>query len=1589
MKRNFLLLLLLTLLPVAGWADLVFKAGSDATAASQAIDPTKEVVLTTADPMVAVTAWTTQRLRYYTLTATERNVTLIGTYYTNDRVAHYVPNSNDQNAQGALLASATNYSWILLYSATGEDNDWADVTSTIQKSGANIYITTPGYYKISVTYVAGTSGNGSTWNNGSLYTLDDPTTIESDPIHVVKAPEAITSDIELEITPVDGKKFYYQTPEEAFIPDATWFTTNKDYVNADRDLKTAIANMLKVNEAKMLSTASVGVQDYSLVLKDEYDSEQGLNIIPIPGTEYNYIIMPAHYGKINIIQGTNTLVEIDREYLFEAVDGLAYNGKNQKLVKGDEEKPWAVYSGEDNKGVEFFVISDEDYHALLDTPDDPETTDVDESAPTEIDPEDWNPDNAGVEGFTPVWNTTIPEKKDAGTYYVYAKAIDGGSNYKSDKFVLYVDAVEIDKADPNPFFGNIDAIATNYKKTTSDKGGNWRHLWKEIQPNGKDYKVQLTHVDGDEIVVDLSEDVNGLKDKENKENKPKVTYYVQSNGEKTTVDGKDVYTFSPNEAITPITATTAIPVGYSRIIAQFEGSDNWNAVPAAESEVYTVFEVKYPAVSVQTLVKGKAAATYAYGVDVFAPDYKDYSVANPVWTPSDYPGTYTKANPITYKYYKKVFDSEDGYVEAQKDEDGFYPVGTYYVFAERDENVPGSTDFTAKDLDEEVGVTIKAAVVTIAQGDIFAEIEDQTLVYGETLPLYVKYFDGALDPGSDAVEEFNNTFRGTGFVATMIEDAYGNAPEAPIVVDLEGEEHWTGLWNSVRVVNTTILDAGKWSVTAKLYKDGDPVKILLNKDAVWTIKPKKINNEDFNNPRVSGFNRFSLTMKYAAKQLVPGKDELSNKFFYKDNALVYGKDFEVDNPGENINVADGGTFTVKGIGNFTGEKELSFNISKATIWVFAELPKDDNGDETDYTWKVGTPEGEFYYKVDWEGKKQVTVYEDGVAKQIPTGIKYQLHAFENDRPLVNPEIVNADGFKALRARRCVGIKVGYNDPGVETYSIDDEEAANYNFVFDQVPLIIEKGSIVLKLADQSKVYAGTTKPELDEELTDVFELANGDELNPILAVNWAEVIDYNKAATTLTDNRKAEKVYSHTNANGDKVYVDRWPAGEYTITAEVNEAEAFKATNYDVTIEGKNAEGKYTANLVIERKPVTVTAITKTVNYAQTLNEEFFTDNEAVDYANVVVNPRLFPVDNLDNSLSDVVSSISIAKPVKAGVGEDAEGNVITVTVNDKCKNYEPTGVNGVLYVTPSVSLDLTSALDEYWTDQYGDYTDGKVAPGFPYGKDLPAGAKPVVKVAGDKAIIEGNDGVPFKYVTLKLKPNTLINGELIQPAYSEWKAGEWHAMVLPFAATVGDIASQFGYAIINVVDQEATEAAGPNDVHFKLQEITETIPANTPFCIKSQFDFDYNSTLYFGEHDKALGATYPIIIEYAERPYVTADDVRGYIFEGIYDQKVVDNTTPYILFLGPNSRWKKITSADYKYIMQPYTGFVNLGEVNATRELNFFFEEEDGSTTAIKAVDFMNGNQNNGDLYNVQGMKVQGAAQKGIYIQNGKKFVK
>ena len=179
-------------------------------------------------------------------------------------------------------------------------------------------------------------------------------------------------------------------------------------------------------------------------------------------------------------------------------------------------------------------------------------------------------------------------------------------------------------------------------------------------------------------------------------------------------------------------------------------------------------------------------------------------------------------------------------------------------------------------------------------------------------------------------------------------------------------------------------------------------------------------------------------------------------------------------------------------------------------------------------------------------------------------------------------------------------------------------------------------------------------------------------------------------------------------------------------------------------------------------------------------------------------------------------------------------------------------------------------------------------------------------------------------------------------------------------------------------------------DVRFKLLNIIETIPANTPFCIKTSDPFDYENDEIELERSGDSYFTVDLDEKKVNNDWTVVGEEagHGFKFEGIYDVLPITNKTPNLYFLGNSNKWAYVGKAGTTYTMQPYTGYVNLGEGSEAREVTFTFEEEDGSTTAIKAVDFFNGNGSNADIYTVDGMKVNAPVQKGVYIKNGKKVL-
>ena len=198
-----------------------------------------------------------------------------------------------------------------------------------------------------------------------------------------------------------------------------------------------------------------------------------------------------------------------------------------------------------------------------------------------------------------------------------------------------------------------------------------------------------------------------------------------------------------------------------------------------------------------------------------------------------------------------------------------------------------------------------------------------------------------------------------------------------------------------------------------------------------------------------------------------------------------------------------------------------------------------------------------------------------------------------------------------------------------------------------------------------------------------------------------------------------------------------------------------------------------------------------------------------------------------------------------------------------------------------------------------------------------------------------------------------------------------WFAMVLPFETSVTELSQQYGYAVVNILNEANDDAS---KVKFKLH--MQTIPANTPFLIKIATAKE--TTMNFG----------PKAIVYAADP--ESHDAAGNEFHGVFKST-------------------ELVASDYLWTMVPAQNkFVKLNNAGTTlTPINAYLKTKNNldafapvitvedfdfasGTTSIKTLNAETMNAFSADgWYNLNGTKLQSVpTQKGVYIQNGKKVI-
>ena len=383
--------------------------------------------------------------------------------------------------------------------------------------------------------------------------------------------------------------------------------------------------------------------------------------------------------------------------------------------------------------------------------------------------------------------------------------------------------------------------------------------------------------------------------------------------------------------------------------------------------------------------------------------------------------------------------------------------------------------------------------------------------------------------------------------------------------------------------------------------------------------------------------------------------------------------------------------------------------------------------------------------------------------------------------------------------------------------------------------------------------------------------------------------------------------------------------------------------------ENVEEEGQY----VITPAELTITALDQTIQYKKEtvlldITEEsvFFGNAKPTDKKyNVWVKGRQFTGES-----NDIISQLgeSLAYDAEEGVdlaqkvGTHEEGIVFALTeeeINESKKgwlaNYNITLDFGTLTVT---------GVDEITLDR--DAVDNEE---------------------------EGTESV----ATTLAAYNGAENMTVILGGNRDLKADYWYTLVLPFETSVREISNAFGYAVVNVPNENNTDAGV---VSFKLKVDAEKIPANTLILIKTDEAINLQDQIGKEAAVKFGGKT----IDYNPEYYTS--DAAGNEYHGVYENTELQEDGYWYLSGGKFYN----AGAYYRAYKVPVSisalgGYVYAVAGAAARIL---VEEPDGSTTSINTITGETTNSAD-SWYSVGGMKLNAQpTQKGVYINNGKKVV-
>jgi len=764
---------------------------------------------------------------------------------------------------------------------------------------------------------------------------------------------------------------------------------------------------------------------------------------------------------------------------------------------------------------------------------------------------------------------------------------------------------------------------------------------------------------------------------------------------------------------------------------------------------------------------------------------------------------------------------------------------------------------------------------------------------------------------------------------------------------------------------------------------------------------------DFNEPVLTnatnaGEGTISLTVKeegnftYAGpveKNFTINKRDISNISIASiSSAYVYNgkaiqpkpalKDFGVSLPNDdftrtwenNINAGEA-TMIVTGDRNYTGTIEVKFNIAKRDLGSKVEIA--DIAPLT-YDGAAKTPELE----VSFNNGEVVTLTKD---------VDYTV-SYENN-----------------------------TTAGTATATITAVEGEGKNYTGTATKdFTINPVTVYIKPVAQSKFY-GQADPNFAQATTAMYELVDGDGNAVENAVLNGTVALGRKAGETVGDYAIYVKSYTRNSEVADNYKPDNtWYAndielGSHTATFTINAQEAklilkFKEGTPATKVYGETTYA-YSVNDLEVVSGLAGSDTWETLKDLATFNATLASENVHVDggnkvtatitltnYPNIEVQPLAFTVTkrkfgvkpsaqtkDYGKAISKAITYWAKATASEYAPGENKEDVLVELYTDNDVTTFAPGSVNeGV--IKARIAEESNYELDEE-NSVWGTLTIN------------PATELALNSDDADYDKINAFDGQTVD-VTIDF---TARNGrELPAGKAREWKANTWNTLVLPFDITVAELSQALGYAIVNVIDPSRTVISGTSSKFYgKLtmkggngyvdpedaDKNDTKLAANKPFMVKTADAI--TGVIDFG--DKKI-----IAPESAADLSVDADAAGNVKFTGTYAPKAVtgDDNAKIWFLMGNSDSWAYIGAGkDATWNVLPFEGFIDMTNVSdaAAHNMTFYFEELDGSTTAIRSVnvDDLNGKIAAEGMYNLNGMKLNTVpTQKGVYILNGKKVV-